>query len=138
MTEYSQTVLDHFTHPRNVGALRDPDGAATATDPVCGDEVRIHVRIREETVEDARFLTFGCSAAIACASMVTVLAKGRALEQARAITAEDVIAALGGLPETRRHASALAAEALRAALADFDARSDAPAGPGRDTKGGGP
>ena len=115
---YSETVVDHFTNPRNVGFIEDADGLGKDSNPVCGDFTRITVKIAEGRVADVRFKTFGCSAAIASTSMVTTLALGKTLAEASAIGPLDVLAALGGLPREKEGCALMAAGALRSALAE--------------------
>ena len=115
---YSETAVDHFTNPRNVGGLQDPDGKGSDTNPSCGDRTAITVRVREGRVDDLRFRTFGCVAAIASASALTELAKGQSVDDAHRIAPADVIAALGGLPARKEGCALMAVGALRAALVD--------------------
>jgi nitrogen fixation NifU-like protein len=115
---YSATAVDHFTTPRNVGAVADPDGKGSDTNPSCGDRTTITVRIRDGRVAEARFRTFGCVAAIASASALTELAAGRSVQDARALGPADVIGALGGLPDRKEGCALMAIGALRAALVD--------------------
>jgi nitrogen fixation NifU-like protein len=119
---YSERAIDHFTNPRNVGVVEDPDGRGQDANPSCGDFTRITVRVAEGKVAEAKFKTFGCSAAIASASMVTTLALGKPLELASRISARDVLAALGGLPPNKEGCALMAAGALRSALADAKVR----------------
>jgi nitrogen fixation NifU-like protein len=122
MTEfgwYSDKVLDHYQNPRNVGEIEDADGVGTVGNPVCGDMMRITIRVRDDRIEDVRFKTFGCGAAIATTSMVTELVKGRTLEEALQITNRDVAEALDGLPPIKMHCSLLAEEAIKAAIEDY-------------------
>ena len=120
---YSERVVDHFTNPRNVGAIEDADGKGQDSNPSCGDFTRITVRIADGTVAEAKFKTFGCSAAIASASMVTTLAVGKPVDDAARISAEDVLNALGGLPGPKHGCALMAAGALRSALADAKVKS---------------
>ena len=120
---YSDVAADHFTNPRNVGVVEDPDGRGQDSNPSCGDFTRITVRIADGKVAAAKFKTFGCSAAIASASIVTTLAEGRPVDDAARISAEDVLAALGGLPENKEGCARMAAGALRSALADAKVRA---------------
>jgi nitrogen fixation NifU-like protein len=113
---YNAKVLDHFTNPRNVGEIEQPDAIATVSNPGCGDTVRLTLRIRGGRIEDARMKTFGCAAAIASASVLTELLRGRSVEDARRLRNEDVVSALGGLPPEKVRCSVLAEEVLRAAL----------------------
>ena len=121
--KYSQTVSDHWLHPRNPHLMRDPDGRALREGD-CGDDMQIHLRIRNRRVVDASFMTNGCITSIVSGSMVVELVRGKTLPAARAITAQDILDGLDGLPEESEHCAELAAETLRAALDDF-LRSDA-------------
>ncbi len=114
---YGPIVIDHFTNPRNVGWIEDADGVGKDSNPSCGDFTRMSVRIADGRVADVRFKTFGCSAAIASASMVTTLAQGRTLDEAAAIGPLDVLGALGGLPPEKEGCALMAAGALRSAIA---------------------
>lgn len=120
---YSQKVMDHFTNPRNVGEVTDPDGVGTVGNPVCGDLMKITIRVKDGRIEDVKFLTFGCGAAIATSSMVTEMVKGKSLEEALQITNKAVAEALDGLPPIKMHCSNLAADALHAAIKDYLARN---------------
>lgn len=115
---YSATAVSHFTEPRNVGGVDAPDGKGSDVNPACGDRTTITVRIRDGRIAEARFRTFGCVAAIASGSVVTELATGRTITEARAIDPGDVIAALGGLPLRKEGCALMAIGALRAALVD--------------------
>lgn len=125
---YEETLLAYFRNPRNVGEIQDPDALAEVTNPVCGDYTRLTMRVRDGVVEEARFKTFGCAAAIAASSMLTVLLQGRTLAEAAAIRNEEVAEALGGLPPAKMHCSILAEDALRAAIADYGRRHPVPPG----------
>jgi len=116
--EYSAATIAHFTEPRNVGAVEDPDGKGSDANPSCGDRTTITVRVREGRVAEARFRTFGCTAAIASASALTELAIGRTADDASAIEPGDLIRALGGLPARKEACALMAVGALRAALID--------------------
>ena len=119
---YSDKVIDHFENPRNVGALENPDGIGKQGNPVCGDVMEITIKVRENIIEDAKFRTFGCCAAIATSSMVTEMVKGKTLEEAEKISKKAVAEALDGLPPPKMHCSNLAADALRAAISDYRER----------------
>lgn len=119
---YNPVVMDHFTHPRNLGEMEDPDGVGEATNPVCGDTMRLFIRVEEDRIVEARFLTFGCAAAIAASSMTTEILRGKTLEEALTISNQAVTEALGGLPPTKVHCSVLAEKALAAAVADYRRR----------------
>jgi len=134
---YSEQVLDHFRHPRNVGYFEDAEGAAQIGDPSCGDYLFFFIRVRDQHITAARFLCRGCPAAIACASMTTELVTGRHVDDAWEITEEVIEDALGGLPEEKRHCSNLGAAALRVALMDWATRpSDGEAPDGQEDNDG--
>ncbi len=120
---YSEVAVDHFTNPRNVGVVEPADGKGSDANPACGDLTRITVRVAGGRVAEARFKTFGCSAAIASASMVTTLATGRRLDEAAAISVADVLNALGGLPPEKEGDALMAVGALRSAIADANVRA---------------
>ncbi len=116
---YSDKVMDHFTHPRNVGEIPDPSGVGTVGNPVCGDVMKMYIKVENEVIVDAKFKTFGCGAAISTSSMVTEMVKGKTVGEALEISNKAVAQALGGLPPIKLHCSVLAEQALRSALADF-------------------
>jgi len=116
---YSEKVLDHFKNPRNVGEIEDADGVGTVGNPVCGDMMSIYIKVKDDRIEDVKFKTFGCGAAIATTSMTTELAKGKTLDEAMEITRQDVADELGGLPPVKMHCSNLAADALHEAVKDY-------------------
>jgi nitrogen fixation NifU-like protein len=116
---YSETVLDHFKNPRNVGDIQDPDGVGIVGNPVCGDMMEVYIKVAGDRIEDVKFKTFGCGAAIAVSSMVTEMAKGKTLDEALKITNKSVAHALGGLPKNKLHCSNLGADALHMAIADY-------------------
>ena len=118
---YTDKVMDHFEHPRNVGAIENPDGIGKMGNPVCGDVMEITIRVNNDTIEEAKFKTFGCCAAIATSSIVTELVKGKSLEEAEQISKQAVADALDGLPPAKMHCSNLAADALHAAIQDYRA-----------------
>lgn len=115
---YSDTVIDHAQNPRNMGSLDSPDGFASVTGS-CGDTMEIYLRIRNDRILNASFVTDGCGATLAAGSMVTELAKGKAVLEAFKISREDVLNALGGLPKESQHCAQLAADTLKAALRDY-------------------
>lgn len=119
---YSQKVMDHFMNPRNVGALDTANGVGEVGNPICGDIMHIEIQVRDNIIEDVKFKTFGCAAAIATSSMVTEMVKGKTLEEAKKITNRTVADALDGLPPVKMHCSNLAADALRGAIEDYMAR----------------
>ncbi len=116
---YSDKVLDHFRNPRNVGEIEDADGVGTVGNPVCGDMMSIYIKVKDNSIEDIKFKTFGCGAAIATTSMTTELAKGKTLDEAMKITREKVADELDGLPPVKMHCSNLAADALHEAIKDY-------------------
>ena len=116
---YSEKVMEHFRCPQNVGSMQDADGEGTVGDPNCGDSLTIYVKVQGEVITDIRFLVFGCTASIATSSMITVLAKGKSLDEAIKISEQDVIDSLGGLPEKKQHCSNLGVSALRKAIYNY-------------------
>jgi nitrogen fixation NifU-like protein len=116
---YSDKVLDHFRNPRNMGEIPDADGVGTVGNPVCGDLMTIYIKVKDNRLEDVKFKTFGCGAAIATSSMITELAKGKTLDEAMKITRGDVADNLGGLPPVKMHCSNLASDGLHAAIQDY-------------------
>lgn len=117
---YTKTVMDHFRSPRNVGEMVNPSGMGQIGNPVCGDMMTIYLDIENDVIKDIKFQTFGCGAAIAVSSMLTELAKGKTLAEAKKITNKDVAAALDGLPKNKLHCSNLGADALQAAIRDYE------------------
>lgn len=115
---YSQTTIDHAMNPRNLGDMEDADGFAKVTGS-CGDSIEIWLRVNNGTIADATFMTDGCGTSIASGSMVTELAKGRTTPEARRISRQDILNALGGLPEESEHCALLAANTLKAAIRDY-------------------
>ncbi len=116
---YSEKVMDHFNNPRNVGEISDADGIGSEGNPVCGDMMKIFIKVDKDTISDIKFKTFGCGAAIAVSSMITEMAKGKTLDEALAITKESVADALDGLPAQKHHCSNLGADALHKAIEDY-------------------
>jgi len=119
---YSKTVMDHFRNPRNVGQLENADGMGEIGNPLCGDMMSIYLKIEDERIQDIKFQTFGCGAAIAVSSMLTEIAKGKTLDEAKKITNKDVAEALDGLPKNKLHCSNLGADALQAAIRNYEDR----------------
>jgi nitrogen fixation protein NifU and related proteins len=117
--QYSPQVMDHFANPRNVGEIEEPDGVGTVGNPVCGDIMKMFLKIEEGVITDVKFKTFGCGAAIATSSMATELIKGKTLDEALQLTNKAVADALGGLPPVKMHCSVLAEEAVQAAIDDY-------------------
>ena len=116
---YSEKVMDHFTNPRNVGEIENPDGVGEVGNAKCGDIMRIYLDIKNNIIEDVKFKTFGCGAAVATSSMVTEMVKGKTIEEALVISNAAVAEALGGLPPAKMHCSNLAADALHTAIKDY-------------------
>jgi nitrogen fixation NifU-like protein len=116
---YSEKVLDHFKNPRNVGEIKDADAEGTVGNPVCGDMMTMYIKVKDDIIEDIKFKTFGCGAAIATSSMTTELAKGKTLDVAMEISRKDVADALDGLPPVKMHCSNLAADALHEAIKSY-------------------
>jgi nitrogen fixation NifU-like protein len=117
--DYNEKVMDHFMNPRNVGEIDGASGVGTMGSARCGDIVRVFLQIEGDVIQDAKFKTFGCSAAIASSSMATEMIKGKTITEALAITNNTVVEALGGLPEAKVHCSCMAEESIRAALWDY-------------------
>lgn len=118
-TLYSEKVMEHFRNPRNVGEIKNADGIGNVGNPVCGDIMRLYIKVKDNRIMDAKFKTFGCGAAIATSSMVTELVRGKTIEEALAISNRAVAEALGGLPPIKMHCSMLAEDALKSAINDF-------------------
>ena len=116
---YSEIVLDHFNHPRNTGVIEDADGVGEVGNPQCGDMMTFYIKVKDDTLVDVKFQTFGCVAAIAVSSMVSEMAKGKDLEEAKKITNKQVAEVLGGLPPNKMHCSNLGAEALSLAIKNY-------------------
>jgi nitrogen fixation NifU-like protein len=119
---YSEKVMDHFQNPRNVGEIEDADGVGEIGNPVCGDIMKLYIKVKNNRILDAKFKTFGCGAAIATSSMITELVKGKTLEEAEKISKNTVAEALDGLPAIKMHCSNLAADALHKAIEDFKSK----------------
>ncbi|MDD7538275.1 MAG: Fe-S cluster assembly scaffold protein NifU [Oscillospiraceae bacterium] len=119
MALYSEKVMDHFRNPRNVGVIENADGVGEVGNPVCGDIMKIYLKIRDDTIADVKFETFGCGSAIASSSMATELIKGKPISDALQLTNKAVTEALGGLPAHKLHCSVLAEEAIKAALQNY-------------------
>ncbi len=120
--QYSQKVLDHFMHPHNVGKMENADASATEGSPSCGDQVTVFLRVDKDTkvIDDISFLSYGCASNIATASIITDLAKGKTLDEAKAITWRDAMEALDGLPPVKVHCSVLAADTLQTAISNYE------------------
>jgi nitrogen fixation NifU-like protein len=119
MPVYSEKVMDHFMNPRNVGEIENPDGVGEVGNPVCGDMMTFYIKVKDNRLEDVKFKTFGCGAAIAVSSMVSEMAKGKTLEEAMKITPQLVADELEGLPKQKFHCSNLGAQALSKAIQDY-------------------
>ncbi len=122
---YSESVMDHFINPRNVGELQDADGQAEVGDITCGDHMTLAIRVEDGFIAQAVFRCFGCPGAIATSSMTTVLATGMCVEDAKCLTDDDIVQALGGLPEYKRHCSLMGVRALQRAIKDFENKARA-------------
>jgi nitrogen fixation NifU-like protein len=116
---YSDVVMDHFTNPRNVGEIEDADGVGQIGNPVCGDVMRMSIKVENDRIADVKFKTFGCGAAVATSSMVTEMVIGKTLSEAAEISNKAVAEALGGLPANKMHCSNLAADAMHIAIEDY-------------------
>lgn len=116
---YSEKVMEHFRNPRNVGEIANPDGTGTVGNPVCGDVMKITIRVEDDRLVDIKFMTLGCGAAVATSSIVTEMAKDKHVCDALQISKDAVAEALGGLPASKMHCSNLAADGLRAAIEDY-------------------
>ncbi len=119
MPIYSEKVMDHFQNPRNVGEIPNADGVGEIGNPVCGDMMTFYIKVKDNVIEDVKFQTFGCGAAIAVSSMVSEMAKGKTIDEAMKMTKEMVAEQLGGLPKNKMHCSNLGADALHQAIEDY-------------------
>ncbi len=119
MKMYSDVVMDHFRNPRNIGIIEDADGIGEVGNPTCGDLMTFYIKVKDNKIEDVKYNTFGCGAAIAVSSMVSLLAKGKTLEEAMKINNRTVAEELAGLPKNKLHCSNLGAEALHKAIEDY-------------------
>ena len=119
MALYTETVMDHFMNPRNVGEIPDADGVGEVGNAKCGDIMKMYLKIKDDKIEDVKFETFGCGSAIASSSMATEMIKGKTLEEATAVTNKQVVEALGGLPAHKLHCSVLAEESIKSAIKDY-------------------
>ena len=118
--QYTKKVMDEFMHPKNVGEIKNPDGIGKVGNPKCGDMMHIYIKVEKGIIKDIKFKTFGCVAAIATSSVLTELAKGKTLEQAKKISKKDIADALKGLPPQKLHCSVLAEEGLKRAIEDYE------------------
>ena len=119
MALYTETVMDHFMHPRNVGSIDNADGVGEVGNAKCGDIMKMYLKIKDGVIEDVKFETFGCGSAIASSSIATEMIKGKTIDEALALTNKDVVDALGGLPAHKLHCSVLAEEAIKSAVKDY-------------------
>ena len=119
MALYTETVMDHFMHPRNVGSIENADGVGEVGNAKCGDIMKMYLKIRDNVIEDVKFETFGCGSAIASSSVATEMVKGKTIEEALAVTNKQVVDALGGLPAYKLHCSVLVEEAIKSAVKDY-------------------
>ena len=126
MALYTETVMDHFTHPRNVGEIPDADGVGEVGNAKCGDIMKMYLKIKDDRIEDVKFETFGCGSAIASSSMATEMIKGKTVDEALAVTNKQVVDALGGLPAYKLHCSVLAEESIKAAVKNYYDRNNIP------------
>ena len=126
MALYSEKVMDHFTHPRNVGVIENADGVGEVGNAKCGDIMKIYLKIENEIIQDVKFETFGCGSAIASSSMATEMIKGKSIHDALALTNKAVAEALDGLPAHKLHCSVLAEEAIKNALKDYFDKNNIP------------
>ena len=125
MALYSEKVMDHFLHPRNVGVIEDANAIGEVGNAKCGDIMKMYMKIEDDTIQDVKFETFGCGSAIASSSMATELIKGKPVSEAMKLTNQAVAEALDGLPAYKMHCSVLAEEAIRSALEDYRKRQEA-------------
>ena len=116
---YNDLIIDHFTNPRNVGELETPDGEAVVGDPSCGDQMKVEIKVINSKIVDIKFKSYGCPGAIATSSMMTELAKGKTIEEALTLTDDDVVIALGGIPERKKHCSLMGVTGLQGAIEDY-------------------
>ena len=126
MALYTDTVMDHFMHPRNVGEIKNPSGVGEVGNAKCGDIMKMYLDIENDVIKDVKFETFGCGSAIASSSMATEMIKGKTVDEALAVTNRQVVDALGGLPAHKLHCSVLAEESIKAAVKDYYERNNIP------------
>ncbi|MEM2874396.1 MAG: iron-sulfur cluster assembly scaffold protein [Candidatus Nanoarchaeia archaeon] len=119
---YTKKVMEHFRNPKNMGNIKNADAIGTAGNPICGDVMKLYLKIKDGKIKDIKFETMGCAAAIATTSVLTTLVKGKTIDFAKKVTKQDIVDALGGLPPVKMHCSNLATEALKAALNAYCAR----------------
>ena len=128
MPLYNEKVMEHFMHPRNVGEIEDADGVGEVGNPVCGDMMTFYIKVKDNHLEDVKFKTFGCGAAIAVSSMVSEMAKGKTIDEVLKITPRSVADELEGLPKNKFHCSNLGAQALHKAIEDYQKKKKAEGG----------
>ena len=126
MALYTETVMDHFMHPRNVGEIENADGVGQVGNAKCGDIMKMYLKIKDNKIDDVKFETFGCGSAIASSSIATEMIKGKTIGEALKITNKDVVDALGGLPAYKLHCSVLAEESIKAAVKNYYDRNNIP------------
>lgn len=124
--KYSKKVIEHFTSPKNMGEIENPDGVGEVGNPICGDMMKITIKVEDNVITDIKFLTFGCVAAIATSSVATTMVKGKTLDEAELLTRKAVADALNGLPPIKLHCSNLAADALYKAIVDYKKKHNIP------------
>lgn len=120
--QYTDTLLEHFRHPKNVGVIENPDGVGRVTSPICGDIMELYIKVKDGRIIDTKFQTFGCAAAIASSSVLTEMIKGKTLDEALKMTNKRIADALGGLPEEKVHCSVLAEDGVKKAIEDYKIR----------------
>ena len=130
MPIYSEKVMEHFMHPRNVGEIENPDGIGEVGNPVCGDMMTFHIKVKDNRLEDVKYKTFGCGAAIAVSSIASEMAKGKTLKEVKKITPRAVAEELDGLPKNKFHCSNLGAQAMHKAVEDYLSKKKAEGGKG--------
>ena len=122
-TDYTKKVIEHFQHPRNMGEMENPDAVGEKGNPMCGDVMKIYLKIKDEKIKDIKFQTMGCAAAISTSSILTELVKGKTIEQAKQIKHSDIVNALGGLPKIKVHCSGLGVETLKDAIKNWEEKN---------------
>jgi nitrogen fixation NifU-like protein len=121
---YSEKVMEHFKHPRNMGEMKNPDGVGVEGNPTCGDVMTLYIKVKNNKIADVKFQTLGCAAALAVSSSLTELVKGKTIEQALKIKSEEIVKQLGGLPILKYHCSVLGLDALKMAIKDYKSKQD--------------
>jgi len=116
---YSEKVMEHFKHPRNMGEMKNPDGIGVEGNPTCGDVMKLYIKVKNNKIADVKFQTLGCAAAISVSSLLTEMIVGKTIEQALKIKSEEIVKALGGLPALKYHCSVLGLDALKMAVQDY-------------------